>query len=523
MTRTTIEAVRVAEADGSHIVYDWNPDLWFQIRDDQPFLDILTRGYPAQLAGDAKLPKLTDPCEDGTQWQRWDLAELLARKRRAGELTAELKNPRGVLRCYVVPTALLGYGDVVSMAEDVEAELGLPGAWDVLAQRPDRTWSRPRDALRPSMPSETIRLVGEEMLAAHSIRREPFVELAPRSRMHVPLPENALVSLWAARRATQLSDHRGEVAVALTAATARAARSNPGARQENIEGEARRLSATLARLSELKSLLAGFVLAEELSVQVHPGPLLQRDYRLRLLLRAFAASPSDAMTEFESARSHYPPVFLNNLWELWGAIWLVNEFRTLGFSGACSIEGGETIERCQWRLEKGTSTIELDFEAEPVLVDYSKLPPAHDRAISALEWVAHNQELDAGRPFVGTEEKCSPDYLIRITTPRGRSLLVGDACLASPGHHGRRSKNDTKPYTVERYRRTIGWAAGDQIVRCHPMGGFVLFPPPADHWLELATLPGASDCMLLCPRPGGDAEASRRLRSLLRMVAEDEG
>jgi hypothetical protein len=137
------------------------------------------------------------------------------------------------------------------------------------------------------------------------------------------------------------------------------------------------------------------------------------------------------------------------------------------------------------------------------------LQQSADKVAKELQML--NQEFDIDHPYFGSEEKCSPDYLIRITTPSGRALMVGDACLASPKHHGIPNRRDSKPYTVENYRRTVGWAAEDQVVRCHPFGGFVLFPPPAEEWAYLQQLPGASDCALLCPSPLGDEEASKRL------------
>lgn len=53
--------------------------------------------------------------------------------------------------------------------------------------------------------------------------------------------------------------------------------------------------------------------------------------------------------------------------------------------------------------------IEIDFEVEPNFVDYSKIPPSHERAVPVLEWAALNQGMDPERLFLGLEEKCSPD------------------------------------------------------------------------------------------------------------------
>src|SRR5262249_14328873 len=99
-------------------------------------------------------------------------------------------------------------------------------------------------------------------------------------------------------------------------------------------------------------------------------------------------------------------------------------------------------------------TVELDYEPDPVLVEHSQLPSAHERKIPALEWAAKHQVLSPERPFLAMEARSSPDYVIRVTTARARVILVGDACLASPDHHGRGDdRQGAKPYTVEHYRR----------------------------------------------------------------------
>ena len=523
VNQTVIEAVRVRDADGVGVEYPWDPVACYLIRDDYPHLDFLTRGRPAQPKTDARISTLLEVCEDGTQWQRWDLSEELSRQRRLGEINAALKVPKDLtLRCYVIPVALLSYCDVIAMAEDIEAELGFAASWDMLTDRPDRTWSRPKIGPRSTTPTEITRLVEEELRAAVAIRRDPFTELGPHSRLGAPLAENALVSHWAMRRAGQLRDLADVAARALETTKARSVRSNPVNRQTRTNNEVNRLTMLLRRLGELNGKLARFVSDIEVTTPIYPSPLFQRDHRLRLLLRAFAPPPSEAISEIESARSHYPPLFLNRLWELWGIVWIAKELRLRGFSGQCAIEAVETVKLCSWHLAKDDIIIKLDFESEPVFIDYDLIPSIHERAIPALEWAAGNQELDSERPFLALEIKCSPDYLIRIITPTQKLLLVGDACLASPQHHGKGGeKADSKPYTVERYRRTIGWAVGDQVVRCHPMGGFVVFPSPTHAWVDFEKLPGASDCILLCPSPGGDPEASRRLEGLLRAIAPE--
>lgn len=522
-----IKAVRVWGTDGTAVEHVWDPAKWYLIRDDQPFLEILTQGHPAAFKDKNKKFKL-EHCEGDMRWQRWDLSEELSRGRRLGEISADLKVPKDcTLRCYVIPAALLSYRDVLTMVEDVEAELGVAVAWDVSSDSIEngRSWSNPLIKSRSMLPVETLDEIEAEILSAASIRRNPFMELGPRSKLDSPLPENALVSRWAMRRSGQLCELIDAFEANLKVERAHAALNNPEGRQDKIDSEILRLESFLKRSADLRDLLAQYVKDFEIGVPIQLSPLFQRDHRLRLLLRAFAPNQSEAIAESQSVRSSYPPIVLNHLWEMWGIVWIAKQLRQLGFSGICSLGSIKSVKRFSWHLENDGVTIKLDFEAEPALVDYEHMPPVHERALPALEWAArHQKKINSDRPFLGSEVKCSPDYLIRIITSTTRVLLVGDAALATPQYHKKLiTQMDTKPQIVERYRRTVGWVAGDQIVRCHPMGAFVIFPPPAYEWSELETITQARDCMLLCPGPLDDAEASARLKTLLVSIVPELG
>ena len=524
-----IEVVRVLDADGVSVEHPWDPNSWYLVRDDQPYLDFLIRGPKAQAVKseadhiDVKIKDLPDQSEAGTQWQRWDFEAEVARHRRLGEICLALKVPRScVLRCYIIPTKLLSFRDVVAMVEEIEEELGIEAAWDMLAGRRDRSWSQTAGGARSNVPAELIKHVEEELQLARWIRRAPFEELASPSPRDALLAENALVSHWATRRHAQVRDLSETVSHVLTAQEAHSRRGNPATRQTNIDNEVKRLREIMGRLTGLKGNLAHLITNDELATPIYPSPLLQRDHRLRRLLRVFAPPSAQSLSETESAQSHYPPMFLNDLWELWGAVWLARQLRRLGFSGLSSMERVEAVNRCSWRLVKGAITVDMDFEAEPALVEYERLPPVYARTVSTMEWVARNQDLDEERPYFGLEARCSPDYLIRVTTPARKALIVGDACLASPMHHGKKQdKSDTKPRTVEKYRRTIGWSAEGEMIGCHPLGGFVLFPPPIEEWKDYEGLPAASDCTILCPQPGGESDAGYRLEQLLARVAPE--
>jgi hypothetical protein len=518
-----IEAVRVMGEDGEYVPYAWKPSSWYGIRDDRPYLDILVRGNDAQSTEKRiKLEKLADPAPDGARWQRWNFEPEVARDRRFGEITLSLKVPEDViLRCYIVPTALLSYRDVIAMIEDIESELGVNATWDVTDQRPDRAWSRRGNSGGHMAIQELIKNVEEELGFARSIRRDPFSELGPRSRRFIPLPENAIVSHWAMKRHDVLQRSGDEVSEELQFLTERAARHNPTGRLPELHSSIDRLAELMLRISELKGMLSRLCKDDEMQTSVYPSPLFQRDHRLRHLLRAFAPRLSEAISTAESTRSHYPPIYLNTLWELWGAVWLAKEFRRWGFVGSCYLNPVDKLHSCSWRLQRDDVVLELDYEAHPTFINYTGIPPVHQRGMPVLEWAAINQKFDQDRPYFGSEEKSSPDYLIRITTPAGRSLMVGDACLASPQHHAVKKPQEAKPYTVENYRRTLGWVAQGQVVRCHPMGGFVLFPPPSEAWAHLQQIPGVRDCTVLSPSPLGDEAVSERLANLLIAISPD--
>lgn len=513
--------MRVWGTDGAAVEHEWDPAKWYLIRDDQPFLEILTQGHPAAFKDKTKKFEL-EHCEGDMRWQRWDLSEELSRERRLGEISAVLKVPKDcTLHCYVIPTALLSYRDVLTMVEDVEAELGVAIAWDFSSDsiKDGRSWSNPSINSRSMLPDETLDEIEAEIFSAASIRRNPFIELGPKSKSDSPLPENALVSQWAMRRSSQLCELIDAFEANLKVERVHAALNNPEGRQEKIDSEIIRLESFLDRSSDLRDIIAQYVKDFEIGVPIQLSPLFQRDHRLRLLLRAFSPNQSEAIAESQSVRSSYPPIALNHLWEMWGIVWIAKQLRQLGFSGICSLGSIKSAKRFSWHLENDGVIIKLDFEAEPALVNYEHMPPVHERALPALEWAARHQEISIDRPFLGSEVKCSPDYLIRIITSTTRVLLVGDAALATPKYHKKLiTRMDTKPQIVERYRRTVGWVAGDQIVRCHPLGAFVIFPPPAHEWSELETITQARDCMLLCPSPLNDADASARLKTLLESI-----
>jgi DNA mismatch endonuclease Vsr len=199
--------------------------------------------------------------------------------------------------------------------------------------------------------------------------------------------ENAIVSQWAMRRHSQLRQSADLVAKELRLPRKKAARNNPDGRLKKIDDEINRLDSLSRKLAELEGTLSRLGNDVELLTGIYPGPIFQRDFRLRQLLRAFAPRFSEVLSAVESSRSHYPPIYLNTLWELWGAVWLANEFRSWGFTGTCFVNSVDMLKSCSWRFQRGEVVLELDYEAEPALIDNERIPPAHDRGMPALEWL----------------------------------------------------------------------------------------------------------------------------------------
>ncbi|MFT8814027.1 hypothetical protein [Acetobacter fabarum] len=528
---------------GTNTVTDaapWNPQEWYLVPDDHPYLDILTRGNHAQIAGKNPDKKLlttlkgedTVVQDQPARWQRWNFEADLGYKRRFGRISLRLKVPKDcVLQAYVIPAKLLNFRDIEIMIGDIREMLGIDVSWERGPGDRGKAWARTAHGTRSATSHDLIDHVGQELKAARSIRQTPFTELTSPTATQFMLVENALVSHWAVRRSTLISKRISKIKNEIAVYENINSRGSPNGRRERTNQAIDTLRKHESELKNLRLRLRHLIAPRELNIAIYSSPLLQRDYRLRLLLRAFGTTGSQAYSDTEAQLSHYPPVVLNDLWELWGAVWLVRELEKLGFSGTWSHRGVDTVVSCCWRLNKGEISLDLDYEARPALVDHDRLPPISERNVPTMEWAALNQHFDEECPYLGLEARCSPDYLIRISCPGQKILIVGDACLASPEHHAKMSEcvdnnlsNDeiapskAKPLTVEHYRRTIAWIDRHEVVRCHPLGGFVLFPPTAEKWSAFAKLPGASDCTLLCPRPGVDPEASGRFKHFLSSI-----
>lgn len=513
---------------------EFSPEACYILRDSEPFVEFEVIGQPLiplRGRGAGILSRVADDeLESGESfWQRWSLGKHLSRERRMGRFELPLENPRGTtLRCYVVPEKLLDVADVWRMIEDIQDETLRPVAWEPRGRSSVRSWVRDGDATPVSMASRLLTRVEQELRMARLLRRNPRRELAVDGAMRFS-PEMAIVSHWASRRSADVDLALISVRDDCEYFARLLGEHIPKNRRPDLVRLRAHADGLREKLVRVRARVRSLVALEELAAPLIFGPMTQRDHRMRRLLRAFAPPRSRVLSrDREREWSLFPPTSLNKIFEIWGAVWMVRVLRTLGFEGRMArAAGSDNIERARWELCRDALTVTVDYEPHPALVDFKGVPSPRVRTESASVWAIRRQAVDVARPFFGTEEKCSPDYLIRIEGPAGRALAVGDACVADPRHHTTATK-DFKPEVIVGYRRSIHWAGSGFVQSCDMMGGFVIFPGPPARWSGIEAASHARDVWLLCPRPAdapgsAEEEFSAFLIALFKRVERAAG
>lgn len=499
-TAARIHRVRITTADDVQEIRPFRPDDCYVITDRHPYLEFEVEGPPLTAATtERKSPTFERVLStDGVYWQKWLLGGTLSADRRMGRFELPLKAPAGlVLRCYVIPAKLLGVADLWSMSEDVQRELDYPAAWEPDPSSRVRSWVKEGRTAPRSRMADLLNTVRHELASARSLRRVPPCEPGPHGLKCVP--EVALVSQWAQRRGAELAQMETRLIDQIAALSRRRAEHSPTKRLNDYIEALDERERLLADLRSLRPQVMYLIDRDELYMPIPLGPIVQRDYRLRGLLVAFSPPVSELVSDQVSAWSHYPPVSLNHLFECWGSVWLVDQLRHLGFTGQADLAIGiDKLNGCSWQLRRGAFEVVVDYEPHPAQLDFETLPPIEERDSTAVEWAISRQYTTPERPLFGSENCCSPDYVLRIRGPGGFALAIGDACLADPGHH---QADDAKAHVLKGYRRTILWRVDDRIVRCDPFGAFVLLPGPAASWANLESKLRPLDVWHFYPRP----------------------
>jgi hypothetical protein len=521
--QSRIHEVRIHNGQGGFEDLEYNPTAWYIIRDRVPKLDYKVSGPPLvppekTEAGRHSLSIVEgDWKNDDFIWQRWDLGNALSEERRTGSFELKLRHPSGLtLRCYVIPTRILGVNDMWSMIESVEAELDRPIAWDPNRGGTARAWVR--EGSLPYVPMVTLLLdvVEAEILLAQALRRDPPCELGIGNAL-TPVPECAIVSLWAARRGDELQQAQSRLDRDLEEYERRQTENSPQDRRDLLDRARQATERHAVRLRSLLPRVLGHVVLDDFNTSLAFGPLLQRDHRLRGLLRAFSPPTSRIVSEDESEWSRFPPITLNRLFECWGAVWIVQQIRRQGFVGHAELAlGTDRVEGARWTLQKGNVRVVIDYEAQPSVISFDGLPAVYQRHEPAAEWVLSQHPIPSERPLFASGGRVTPDYVIRFEGPSGRVMAIGDATLADPKYH--RDPKENKPAVVAAYRRSILWAVEGRVLSCEPLGGFVLFPGPEQMWNDLENQTRGYDVWFICPHPRDESDAAIRFADFFQRL-----
>lgn len=524
-----IRRVRYKGVTGELNEQAFDANVHYVISDENPYLDLEIHpspSLPLQAARPYELANSELEKPDANGWCRWSIGKRFAADRRVGLFELELRVPQDtVLRCYVIPSKLLNVADLWSMIEAVEAELEAPVAWDPDSSRRIRSWAQDRPVACWSITGLLVEAVREELLAAQGLRRNPPLEPGRRGKNLEPAPELTLISQWAVRRARRLAQAEASLALDLREQQLRGREQMPEKRRVPLRAVEKETERLLGDVRTLRARVLHQVIPDEIAQPITFGLLTQRDLRFRRLLSAFAPPSSQLVSESQSPWSRLPPISLNDLFERWGAVWIVNSLRRLGFQGrADKTVGTERVASCTWNLRRGAVNITLDYEAQPAFLSLDGVPPVEERDGTAETWAAARQFADADRPLFGLSAQCSPDYVLRFQGPGGYVLAVGDACLADPAYH--RQPEKSKVAEVAGYQKSIVWYVNGRAQHCDPLGGFVLFPGPTEQWIHLANQVRSSDVWICCPIPRSvDVQANERFacfaQRMIRLVSAE--
>lgn len=513
------------------VVQPYRAGAIYSIDDETPWLAVGFTEKPAakfaETARQGRMERFRDGPPDGLHWWKWfpiaeDDADI-GRLRRYGYYQARLHQPVQLgLQCYVWPRRFCDAASYQAMLRAIEDEFGRPIEWE-RTDVPIRTSVLPR-AGQPT-DAELVQTIGSELAAVHALERTGALAQLAEPADDSP-PEARLVRMWAWRRLADLVGLRARLAAVVSAHEAASTDSNQkrAHRRRVRAGTARddhtAATAVLAQVSRLAVRhgdSSGFLLS----------PAMQRDHRLRRLVRAFAPATREhwAPVLTRSVSTH-PPLKASEVFELWGVARIVRALGVLGWVvtarryGGAAIGGTSTaVERHGVELARHGLRLDLEFNPGIEHVGCADAPPMHVRQQPLLEWAHAN--LVASDGLFATAD-LTPDYAMRMWSADGRpmALAIGDATLSDPRHvadpEAPNERGRTKADKLITYRERIGWRAGGRLLRCLPACTFMILPGPASRWQDVGALQEA-DCVALCPDPAValDSDLEQRLEGLL--------
>lgn len=448
---------------------------------------------------------------DDLTWSRWcplsKKESTVSAERRFGYYEVELQGSWQVrLRCYVWPARLFDRVQMGSMIRTIGQELGRTIVWE-RTDSPVRAYATGSTGGRVELRT-LLQRTAEELHAIELLQRT-YGSASDNHRAYLGddegSPEEQLVALWGLRRLHQLRDYKHRLERAL--AEHKDAIWDYAGNAQRVDAHKQGLEAAT---SELRKVTRTASLVRTVTEQYAHAraalelvPSMQRDYRLRRLLRAFNTPVNEWLADRVTNLSTLPPIKAPELFELWGAVRIVQALRALGWTctapvlrGAADAWGVSALDGCSWHLVNGPEQILFDFSPRPRVVELASIPAMHERTVDAWTWAARQVALT---DTLFSLCPSTPDYALRWSSASRQGLLIGDASLADPRHQKR-----TKVEKVCDYRREVAWLGRDSgVVTCGLRASFIVLPGPSSQWVELARHAAQLDCYTLCPEPPG--------------------
>lgn len=504
--------LEVFDSTRTYIISDDYPFLVFQIADDSP----TTRSKQKQtqekrrvFVRGAEGTECTTSfsavwAADSKAWKA-PLNEAWSSNRVFGLMVVEVEDCSEPIQLYVLSERVVTLGHLKHMVQDIADELLRAAAWRPIVSKGLYTRVWVEDERRFNTPLRLADL-NSELQSARAIRRRPPSEVdwiatavAPPGVVRLaPGPECAVVSHWARRRLGQLNDEEAILSKELQSIENQSSLPRNSTRMKELESDASRFAQRRKDLIASRSNVAPFLRLQDLASPVDISPTSLRDPHIRRLMSAFSAPVNDGFLAVEARLSTLPPALPTKVFELWGAVWLARQLRTLGYQVTLRSVGGlEVIGAVHWTATYEDTEINLYYEPDPPSLrgggaEPYDLPAVHDRDESSETWLLKHHQLDLDSrglpPLYGKHNTCSPDYVLTVKNGQFYTLLIGDATL-SDFKHANEKKGDSKTSTqlkmskVDEYLRTVRWLRpGDEIVIADPLGGFLLLPGNAAAW-----------------------------------------
>lgn len=509
-----IATYALGQVGGTPQIAPYHVGAIYSIDDLNPWLCIGFAKKPAAIKKVGKFDQHPIPPTADLTWWRWQPIapeeRQIGRLRRYGHYRMELHEPRRLtLQCYVWPGRFFDPLRYQAMLAEIEHEFGRPIEWErsdaPVRSRVVPTRGQPSDA-------ELFQTIQYELGAVHALERSGALA-DPAAELHETTfaisPETRLVAMWAWRRQAdlvQLRRRQARIAAAHgvvpgDANQARAAHRraiNSTALAAVRDGE--RLAAQVSRIASLHH--------HELS-SFELSPAMQRDHRLRRLVRAFAPVTREHWAAISTPQmSTSPPLKAPDVFELWGVARLVCALSALGWTVVQRVctDAAFASMREPHLVELSKGKLVLSLEHNPVVhkIDCSAAPPMHVRRMALVEWA--NANVPGPDGLVAAAD-LTPDYVLRLSSVDDGplALAIGDATLSDPKYGSEiedgSQGNMTKAEKMITYRERVGWRVRGRLIRCTPACTFVILPGPTARWTDVMSTSGV-DSVLLFPDPG---------------------